>query len=149
MSESVRAGRKPAASESSHEAAESQELLGLTSCVHPDGSYATVTLHTTQGRIRFDVPFEQMSDLDAEIHQASLLMLYRQTTSTDGRNPVDELIRTALRPSKISVKVDRSNGDKLFIHQFPDRMARVLRVSTEDVNTAIDDVQFLTRQASN
>ncbi|TIX57556.1 MAG: hypothetical protein E5V25_27355, partial [Mesorhizobium sp.] len=105
----------PAETEAIGEERQDQEVLGWQTMVEPDGSAMTLILHTTEGSSRFLVPFGQASWLEGEMHQAALLMLYRQTAVPGAmQNPIDELIRAAQRPSKVSVGIDRRTGDRLF-----------------------------------
>ncbi|RWP31781.1 hypothetical protein [Mesorhizobium sp.] len=128
--------RIPAETDAITPKSEGQEVLGWQTKVEPDGSAMTLTLHTSEGSTRFLVPFGQASGLEAEVHQAALLMLYRQTAAPNPtHNPIDELIRAALRPSRVSVGIDRSNGDRLFLQEFGgERLPRIVRMSPDAVN---------------
>lgn len=127
----------------SHQKPEDKELVGAQTMVEPDGSAMTLVLHTADGlAIRITVPFGQASELEAGIHQAALLMLYRQTAGPDApRAPIDDLIRAALRPSRVSVGIDRATGDRLFLQEFGgERLPRVVRMSPEAVNHTISEL---------
>lgn len=135
------AGSYNTAVEETTEEHEDPELLGMQISVDPDGSHAVLTLHTLFGAFRVTVPFGQMSIMDAEIRLAGLLMLYRQTSLPQPlTNPIDDLIRTAVRPSSVLVTIDKQSGDRIFIQQFGDRMPRVVRMSPEAVNSALTDL---------
>ncbi|TIT30910.1 MAG: hypothetical protein E5W76_28220 [Mesorhizobium sp.] len=118
-----------------------QELIGVQTAIEPDGSAMKLTLHTSEGQaIRLSVPFGQSAVLSTEVHQAALLMLYRQTAAPEqaGR-AIDDLIRAAVRPTKVSVGIDRMTGDRLFFQEFGgERMPRVVRMSPDAVNDTIE-----------
>lgn len=137
-----------AGTEASAHQPEDQELIGTQTMVEPDGSAMTLVLHTTDGHaIRITVPFGQASELEAGVHQAALLMLYRQTAAPAGApqsSPIDDLIRAALRPTRVSVGIDRTNGDRLFLQEFGgERLPRVVRMSPEAVNDTISDLAVI------
>ncbi|MER8941317.1 hypothetical protein [Mesorhizobium sp. M0174] len=134
--------RFPAETDTISPKPEDQEVLGWQTMVEPDGSAMTLTLHTSEGSSRFLVPFGQASGLEAEVHQAALLMLYRQTAAPSAsHNPIDDLIRAALRPSRVSAGIDRSNGDRLFLQEFGgERLPRIIRMSPDAVNDTITEL---------
>jgi hypothetical protein len=142
-----------AGTEASAHQAEDQELIGTQTMVEPDGSAMTLVLHTTEGNaIRITVPFGQASELEAGVHQAALLMLYRQTAAPADapRSPIADLIRAALRPSRVSVGIDRTNGDRLFLQEFGgERLPRVVRMSPEAVNDTISDLVVIAAAHAN
>jgi hypothetical protein len=130
---------------------EDQELLGVQTSVEPDGSVMLLTLHTTEGSIRISVPFGQASNFEADLHQAALLMLYRQTAHPAGsQSPIADLIRAAVRPSKVSVGIDRATGDRLFLQEFGgERLPRVVRMSPDAVNETISELETMAAAHAN
>lgn len=133
-----------------HEVAEHAELLAVQAAVHPDGADARITLHTSEGMIQLTIPFDRISAAHAEIRHASILMLYRQTLPVErSHNPLNDLLLTAMEPSRVSVVVDQSTGDRLFIQQFVDRMPIVTRMSVEAVNRTFEEVVRASRNAAN
>ncbi|RWO90888.1 hypothetical protein [Mesorhizobium sp.] len=141
----------PAETEATCPEREGQEVLGRQIMVEPDGSAMTLILYTSEGCSRFLVPFGQASGLEGEVHQAALLMLYRQTAAPDAvHNPIDELIRAALRPSKVSVGIDRRTGDRLFLQEFGgEHLPRVVRMSPDAVNDTISDISAVASAHAN
>src|SRR6185369_5360312 len=104
------------------------------------GSTMTLTLHTSEGQaIRLTVPFGQAATLSADVQQAALLMLYRQTAApAQAASAIDDLIRAAVTPTKVSVGIDRATGDRLFLQEFDgERLPRVVRMSPDAVNDTI------------
>src|SRR5207249_752360 len=116
-----------------------------------DGSAMLLTLHTDEGSIRINVSFGQASNFEAELHQAALLMLYRQTSVPDGsQSPIADLIRAAVRPSRVSVGIDRATGDRLFLQEFGgERLPRVLRMSPDAVNETISELESVAAAHAN
>lgn len=129
--------------------AHDQELLAVKTTVHPDGSDAQVTLHTTRGSINLTIAFEQISAAIAEIQQASLLMLYRQTTPGASTNPMARLLDAALRPTNVSVVIDPETGDRIFIHQFAERMPIITRMSAAQVFSTLDELSSAAKKSAN
>jgi len=130
--------------------AHDQELLAIKTVVHPDGSDVLLTLHTTRGSINLTVALEHISAALAEIRQASLLMFYRQTTpGACTGNPIARLLSAALEPSRVSVVIDPATADRLFIHQFPNRMPIITRMSPDAVLSTIDELSIVARKAAN
>lgn len=128
---------------------ESQYLLGLQAKVHPDGSDAEVVLHTTVGSINLNVPFESMAAAQIEIRSASLLMLYRQSMKKDdGSGAIDDLICAALQPVDTSVVI-QSNGDRIFILHFADRLPIVIRLTPEQVAESLENLSSETKRVAN
>lgn len=128
-----------------------QELLGVQTVVEPDGSAMLLILHTSQGSIRISVPFGNATHLDAAVNQAALLMLYRQTAAPDQpRNPLDDLIRAALRPSRVSVGIDRQTGDRLFVQEYGgERLPHVVRMSADAVNDCLIELSSVAAAHAN
>lgn len=141
----------PADMQASVQRKEDQELLGIQAVVEPDGSAMLLTLHTTEGSIRISVPFGNASGFDAEVHQATLLMLYRQTAAPgQSSSPIDDLIRAALRPSRVSVGIDRQTGDRLFLQEFGGKhLPRVLRMAPEAVNDCLAELESVAAAHAN
>lgn len=122
------------------------QLLGLRAAVHPDGQDCHLTLHTTAGPISLTVNFDCISALHAEIRHASLLMLYRRTHPVAlVADPVQDLLRTAQRPSRISVLRDNSSSDWVFLQEFQDRMPFVIRMSSEELSSTLASIAHLSR----
>ncbi|RUW64556.1 hypothetical protein, partial [Mesorhizobium sp. M2A.F.Ca.ET.067.02.1.1] len=62
---------------------EDERLLALAAAVHPDGSEAVLTLHTSTGSFPLLIDHENLAAIHAEIQAAAALMLYRQTLRPD------------------------------------------------------------------
>lgn len=129
---------------------EPQQLVGLQTKVCPDGSEATVTIHTPTGSVDLNIAFESMAAVQAEIRSASLLMLYRQSMKRDaGANVVSGLLATALQPAFTDVVIDAKTGDRFFLMHFADRMPIVIRKTPEQVIETLADVAIEAKRVSN
>jgi hypothetical protein len=129
---------------------EPQQLVGFQTKVCPDGSEATVTIHTSTGSVDLNVAFESMAAVQAEIRSASLLMLYRQSMKPDGgAGAISNLLASALRPAYTDVVIDAKTGDRFFLMHFADKMPIVIRRTPEEFLETLADVALAARQFSN
>ncbi|TIW28716.1 MAG: hypothetical protein E5V63_04365 [Mesorhizobium sp.] len=127
-----------------------QQLVGIQTKVHPDGSTADITLHATTGRVDFTVAFESMAAVQAEIRSASLLMLYRQSMEADGgAKAISNLLATALQPTHTDVTIDATTGDRLFVMHFADRIPIVIRRTPQQVLETLTELEAEARRVSN
>lgn len=127
-----------------------QELFGVRAIVHPDGLDAKISLHTTDGRIELSVPIGQIAAAHAEIRSAAILMLHRQSMKKDqGTAMFDELLLTALKPTRCTPIIDRKTGDRVFVLQFPDRLPIVIQMSPELVAESLTDLSAISMKAAN
>lgn len=129
---------------------EPQQLVGLQTKVCPDGSEATVTIHTATGSVDLNIAFESMAAVQAEIRTASLLMLYRQSMSRDaGASAIADLLATALQPAQTDVVVDAKTGDRIFLMHFADRMPIVIRRTPEQLVETLAAVAIEAKRVAN
>jgi hypothetical protein len=129
---------------------ETEQLIGLQTKVGPDGSEATITIHTATGSVDLNIAFDSMAAVQAEIRSASLLMLYRQSMSRDaGAGAVSGLLATALQPEQTDVVIDPKTGDRFFLMHFADRMPIVIRRTAEQLSETLADVAIEARRVSN
>lgn len=126
------------------------ELLAVRAAVHPDGNEAKLTLHTSRGSVTVTVLHEQLSAINAEIHAAAALMLYRQAMQADeGMTAFEDAFRAALMPADCSVSIDRQTSDRLFMLQFRDRLPLAIRMTPEQVADALDQIATVSRLSAN
>ncbi|TPN11685.1 hypothetical protein [Mesorhizobium sp. B2-1-2] len=129
---------------------EPQQLVGLQTKVCPDGSEATITIHTATGSVDLNIAFDNMAAVQAEIRSASLLMLYRQSMSRDaGAHAISGLLATALVPAATDVVIDAKTGDRFFLMHFADRMPIVIRRTPEQLSETLADVATEVRRIAN
>jgi hypothetical protein len=128
---------------------EPQQLVGFQTKVCPDGSEATITIHTATGSVDLNIAFESMASVQAEIRSASLLMLYRQSMNRDaGADALSGLLATALQPAQTDVVIDGKTGDRFFLMHFADRMPIVIRRTQEQLSETLADMAIEARRVS-
>lgn len=110
------------------------ELLHIQADVWPDGSTATLSLHTKAGQTDIAVPIGQMTAAIDEMREAGNLMLERQLRALDkGRSAFVKLMASAPRPVAVEPVIDLTTGDFVFVYRFADRLPLSVRVSMEQI----------------
>ena len=133
-----------------HEPDKVQELRGIRSVIHPDGSDAKLTLYTGDGSISMTATLGEISAIDTEIRSAAEIMQYRQAMKKDaGAAAFEELFLTALRPADIAVIIDKPTGDRLLVLQFTDRLPIVIRLSPEAMETTLRKIGSTAKRIAN
>ncbi|HMM73248.1 MAG TPA: hypothetical protein PKC22_13680 [Rhodocyclaceae bacterium] len=127
-----------------------QSPLKLYSNISPGGDSVRVVISRGGRELRQLLSFGEASNLYHEVRFATRVMTDRQRmTLRKGEDALEDIIRTAIRPDSICFTFDRMSGEVLVIYQFHEHAPFCVRMSQEQLGTAMESLQRTMDRARN
>jgi hypothetical protein len=127
------------------------EDLHFRSSVSRDG--LGIDLNFNRGRERvtsLPMSFDEASLLFHELRAAlSVAMGRHRMTHELAKETIASLLRTAIRPSRVSFEFDAKTGDTFVVYIFEEHAPFVVRMSQDQIQKAEKDLRQITRRHAN